>query len=132
MSSRRPHYAASDGDLAGRLVGRAVPEELADRRAEREADPLQERGRERQLHRVEVRVRDHREAQQVRHPLAVRLAVGREGEHRLEQRLELQRRPHLAHEVRDVVAGVPELVRRSRRHDEPLARARRPSSRGRS
>ena len=70
-----------------------------------------------------MRVRDHRELQRVRHPLAVRPAVGREREHRLDQRLELQRRPDLAHEVRLLVTRVPELVRRPRRNREPLAGA---------
>src|SRR4029078_9628774 len=41
----------------------------------------------------------------------------------LDQRLELQRGPDLAHEVRDLVTGVPELVRRARRRREALAGA---------
>ena len=68
-------------------------------------------------------LRDHREVQRVRHALAVRAAFGREVEHRLNQRLELQCRPDLADEVSDFVAGVPELVRRARGHREALARA---------
>ena len=56
-----------------------------------------------------------------RHALPVRLAVGGEREHRLEQRLELQRRPDLADEPDRLVAGVPELVRRSGLDDRDLA-----------
>ena len=70
-----------------------------------------------------MRVRDHGEPQRVRHALPVRLAVGGEGEHRLEQRLELEGRAHLADEVGLFLAGVPELVRRAGRDGQPLAGA---------
>jgi len=70
-----------------------------------------------------VRPRDHGQAQRVRHALLVRLAVGRKREHRLEQRLELERGPNLAHEVRDAVARVPEPVRGAGRHGDALAGA---------
>ena len=106
-----------------RDVDGLVAEHAAERAAEREPDPLHDGRRERELNRVEVGLRDHREVQRVRHPLAVRLAVGGEREHRLDQRLELQRGPDLADEVRDLVAGVPELVRRAGGHGEALAGA---------
>src|SRR5436190_1754641 len=111
------------GRVGGDVRG-AVAEDAAERRAQCEADPLHERGRKRQLHRVEVGVGDHGEAQRVGHALPVRLAVGGEGEHRLEQRLELEGGPHLADERRLVVAGVPELVRRPRRNRQAPAGAR--------
>jgi hypothetical protein len=76
-----------------------------------------------------VRLRDHREPQRVRHALAVRLAVGREREHRLDQRLELERRPDLADERDRFVACVPEAVRRAGRDREELARPERVLSR---
>src|SRR6185437_12886958 len=57
----------------------------------------------------------------IRHPLAIRAAVRCEVEHRLDQRLELQRGPDLTDEVRDLVAGIPELVRRARGHRKALA-----------
>ena len=58
-----------------------------------------------------VALRDHGEPQRVRHALPVRLAVGGEREHRLEQLLELESGADDADEVELVVAGVPELVR---------------------
>src|SRR5204862_2461437 len=60
------------------------------------------------------------EAERVRHPFPVDLAVGCEGEHRLEQRLELKRGPDLADELRDVVARVPETVTRPGGNRQPL------------
>jgi hypothetical protein len=71
-----------------------------------------------------VRVCDHGEAQQVRHALAVRLAVGGQGEHRLEQRLELQCGADLADELCDVVTGVPEPVRCAGRDGQTVSRSR--------
>jgi hypothetical protein len=59
--------------------------------------------------------------QRVRHALAVRLAVG--GENIVSIMTELERGPDLADEMRDLVAGVPELVRGTRRHGEALAGA---------
>ena len=79
--------------------------------------------RERQPHGVEVSLRDHGEPKRVRHALAIGLAVGGEPVHRLDQRLELQRRTDLADEVRGLVACVPEPVRRLRRHRQPGAGA---------
>jgi hypothetical protein len=55
-------------------------------------------------------LRDDRQAERVGHALPVRLAVACEREHRLDQALELQGRPHLAAEACRGVAGVPELV----------------------
>jgi hypothetical protein len=68
-----------------------------------------------------VRLRDHGQPERIRHALAVRLAVGGEREHRLEQRLELERRPHLADKPDRLVARVPELVRRARLDNGDLA-----------
>jgi hypothetical protein len=56
---------------------------------------------------------DHGEAKRVRHALPVRLAVAREREHRLEQRLDLESGLHLAREPDGRVACVPELVGRA-------------------
>ena len=69
-----------------------------------------------------MRVRDHSETQRVGHALAVRLAVGREGEHRLDELLELQRGPNLAHEVGLVAARVPELVGSPGRNGHSVSR----------
>jgi hypothetical protein len=46
--------------------------------------------------------------------------VGGEGEHRLEERLELKRRSHFADESDRVRAGVPEAMRRSSLDDGGL------------
>ena len=105
-------------------IDRLVAEGAAERGTEREPDPLDERRREGQADGVEVRIGDHREPERVRHSLAVRLAVGGQREHRLEQRLELEGGPHLADEVRLLVTCVPEPVRRPGRHRQPPARAR--------
>src|ERR1700745_316724 len=67
-----------------------------------------------------MRVCHPREPQGVRHALAIRLAVGGEREHRLEQGLELQRGAHLADEVGFLLSRVPHLVRRARGNREPL------------
>jgi hypothetical protein len=69
-----------------------------------------------------VRARDHGEPERVRHALAVGLAVGRQAEHRLDQRLELERRADLAEEAGVGLAGVPEAVRRARLDGHELAR----------
>src|SRR5207245_1070487 len=69
--------------------------------------------------------RDRGEPERARQPLAVRLAVDGEREHRLEQRLELQRGPHLADEANLVLAGVPEAVRHPRLDRRDLAGAER-------
>src|SRR5829696_1813570 len=55
-------------------------------------------------------------------PLRFVFAVCREPEHRFDQLLELERRPHLADEVRFVVASVPELVSRPGRNGHTLTR----------
>jgi hypothetical protein len=68
-----------------------------------------------------VRVRDHREPERARQSAPARLALGREREHRLDQRLELERRTDLAEEPRLLVAGVPEPVRRARGHGHRVA-----------
>ena len=92
-------------------MSRAVAEEPPERSAEGEAGLLQPRRREREPHGVEVGLRDHGEPKRIRHSLPVRLAVGSEREHRLEQRLELERRPHFADEADRLLACVPEAVR---------------------
>ena len=56
-------------------------------------------------------------------PLRLVLPSGSEREHRLDQRLELERRAHLADEPRPALAGVPEAMRRAGRHGQDLARA---------
>src|SRR5437763_4749786 len=104
-------------------VDRLEAEEASDRSAEDEPRLLQPGRRERQPHGVEMRVRDHGEAQQVGHALPVRLAVGGEREHRLEQRLELQRRADLADEPDRLIARVPETVRGAGLERYELARA---------
>src|SRR4029450_1374154 len=68
-------------------------------------------------------LRDHGELKRVRQALAVRLSVGCEPEHRLDQLPHLQRRTPLADEVSLVRARVPELVRRPGRNGDPLAGA---------
>jgi hypothetical protein len=104
-------YAASAS--RGR-VDRLVAQEPTERCAQSESHPLHPLRREGEPHVVIVGAGDDGQPQRVRHALPVRLAVGREAEHRLDQPLELERRPDLADEVRLVVAGVPELVRRPR------------------
>ena len=91
----------------------------AERGARRERRALDPGGHLRQPHRVEVCARDHGQPERIGHALAVRLAVCGEREHRLDQRLELERGAHLAEEARVGVAGVPEAMRRARldRHD---------------
>ena len=70
-----------------------------------------------------MRLRDDGQPERVRHPLAIRLPVGGEPEHRLDQRLELERRADLGAEARGALARVPELVRRARLDHEGLADA---------
>ena len=60
-----------------------------------------------------MRAGDGGHAHRVRHALAVRLAVGGEPEHRLDQRLELQRRADDTVEHDRLVAVVPERVSRA-------------------
>src|SRR4029450_11700835 len=79
-----------------------------------ESHPLHPHGREGKSHVIEVSTRNHRESQWVRHAFAVGLAVGGETEHRLDQLLELECGPNLAHEVSLVLSSVPELVWRPR------------------
>jgi hypothetical protein len=67
-------------------------------------------------------VRDHGQAERAWHALHVRLAVGSEPEHRLDQRLELQRGADLCAEAQRLFAGVPELVRRAVIDQRDLAR----------
>jgi hypothetical protein len=62
-----------------------------------------------------VRACDHSEPERVRHSFPVRPAFRCEGEHRLDQRLELERRAYLAEEACLALAGVPEAVRRAGR-----------------
>jgi hypothetical protein len=69
-----------------------------------------------------VGVGDHCETKRVGHALAVRPAVVGEPEHRLDQRLELQRRADLGPEARVGLARVPELVRRTGIDAERLTR----------
>jgi hypothetical protein len=71
-----------------------------------------------------VGLRDHGETERVRHPVAVRLAISGEVEHRLDQRLERERGPHLADEAGLDVAAVPEAVRGARLDDDHVARTR--------
>ncbi len=71
-----------------------------------------------------MRARDHCEPERVGHPLAVRLALGREAEHRLDERLELERGAYLADEAGLAVAGVPEAVRRAGLDRKDVARLR--------
>ena len=59
---------------------------------------------------VAMRAGDRGHAHGVRHALAIRLAVAGEAEHRLDQRLELQRGADYAVEHDGLVAVVPELV----------------------
>jgi hypothetical protein len=68
--------------------------------------------------------RDHREPQRVRHSLPIRLSFLCELEHRLDQRLELERGRDLAEEANLVLAGVPEPVRRTRLDRDHCARPR--------
>jgi hypothetical protein len=115
-----PGRHSSDRDRRFRDVRRAVPEASSKRSAERETGFLQPRRRVRQPHRLEVRLRDHGEPEQVRHALPIRLAVCGQREHRLQQRLELERRPHFADEAHLAVARVPEAMRSSGLDDEHL------------
>jgi hypothetical protein len=57
-----------------------------------------------------MRLGDHGEPERVRHALAVGLAVRGEAKHRLDQRLELERRRDLGDEAQLVLPRVPELV----------------------
>src|SRR5213592_1387966 len=77
----------------------------------------------RQLHRAEMRPCDYGEPQRIRHAFPIRPAGLGEREHRLEQRLELERRPYLADEAHLVVAGVPETMWRARFDNGDLAAA---------
>ena len=70
-----------------------------------------------------MRVGDDGEADRVRHAPRVRLAVGGEGEHRLEEPLELERRADLAAEAGPCVAGVAEAVHGARLDGDDLSGA---------
>src|SRR5215218_3122001 len=105
-------------------VDRLVAEQPTDRRPDREPHTLHPGRWERQAHRVEGCVRDDGQAQGVWHPLPVRLALGGEGEHRLDELFELQRRTHLARETGFLLARVPETVGGPRRDGEPLSGTR--------
>ena len=69
--------------------------------------------------------RNHGQPQRVRHAFPVRLAVGREREHRLEEGLELKRRADFADEADMFLACIPETMRRSGLDHGDLARPER-------
>src|SRR5204863_484334 len=77
LLSLRGERGTRDGDRGG-LVSGAVSEQAADRGADGERRALGPGRDERHPHLVEVRVCDHGEPKRVRHPPAVRLAVGGE------------------------------------------------------
>ena len=99
-----------------------VAEHPPERRPDRERRTLHRGGREGKPDGVEMRVGDHGEPERVGQPSPVRLALGGEREHRLDQRLERERGPHLAEEAGVALARVPEPVRGSGRNDGDVAR----------
>src|SRR6187551_3576037 len=94
---------------SGRVL-RRVADQAADRGAGRESGLLDRAGDARSADVVEVLVRDDGHAHRVRHALLVRLAVGGEGEHRLEEGLELEGGADLRREACLVGADVLEAV----------------------
>ena len=105
---------------AGSYVGR-YPRSTPERGGEGEPEPLQPGRRERQSDVAEVVACDDREPERVGHALAVHLAVLGQREHRLDELLEAEGGPHLAHEVGSLLADVAEAVRRPRRHEHAVA-----------
>src|SRR5918992_1755231 len=118
---RSTSASCSAGGRVPRGSRRPVAEQLAEWRSDRERGPLQDCGREGQADGVEVRLCDHREPKGVRETLAVRLALGGQGEHRLDQRLELECGPSLGEEASCDLARVPETVRGGRRNRDDRA-----------
>ena len=98
-----------------------VAERSSERRPDGKCGSLQRHGREREPNGVEVLPGDHGEAHRARQAALAGLALGGEGEHRLDQRLEPERRPDLQEEACRLVCGIPEPVGRARWHDELVA-----------
>jgi hypothetical protein len=130
--SARPTSATAEAagrDLRNRFVAtpRArlpVAERPTKRSAYRESYALQGRWWAGKADGIEVRPRDDCELERVRQSFPVRLAVGREREHRPDQRFELECGAHLAEEAGLIIACVPETVWGAGHDHGHIARAR--------
>jgi hypothetical protein len=71
-----------------------------------------------------VRVGDDGEPEHAGETAGVGLPLLGEGEHRLDQRFERERRPNLAEEACGAVTRIAEAMGRTRRDDDGLARSR--------